>query len=240
MENKDFNFSEFITDSKEALMMPDSYFTRMPTEGGIGIPVIKALIYGAIAGVFNFLWSILIFGQAGATGGIFGGAVGVMAFFGSIIGALIGLFIGAIIILILVAIAGGRSDFGPVTHVTAALMVVMPISAFLNVFGAIHTILASVLSLAVNLYALWMLFHAMTKALDAKVDTSKILMYVMGGLLILFFFIGLATRNVTKSFMRDIEDYQDDFGERTNQQDDPAMLKSTHNDFYAVYQKAVS
>lgn len=220
-------------------MMPDSYFTRMPAEGGIGIPVIKALIYGAIAGVFNFLWSILLAGQMGASGGVFGGAIGAMAFFGSIIGALIGLFIGALIILILVAIAGGKTDFEPATHVAAALMVVMPISAFLNVFAALHTILASVLSLAVNLYALWMLFHAMTKALDSKVDTSKILMYVLGGLLILFFFIGLATRNATNSFMRDIEQYQDEIGEGTNQ-DDPARLKSTHHDFYAVYQKAAS
>lgn len=210
MENSGFNFNAFIADSRKALLKPEDYFSSMSTEGGFGPPIIKALIYGLVAGILSMIWGFLsLSAVGGAMGGAFGGAVGFLALIWSIIGALIGLFIGAVIILILVAIASGKTDFEPILHVTAALMVIMPVSALLNVFSAITPILGSLLSLAVNLYALWMLFHAMTKTLGAKVDTSKILMFVLGGLLILFFFIGMATRKAAQTFMRDfdIDDY---------------------------------
>jgi len=227
MENQNFSMSAFIADSKQALLKPEEYFGTMSTAGGFGPPIIKALIYGALAGLFNLIWSFLKLSYAGgAFGGMFGGAVGILAFFGSIIGALIGLFIGAVIILILVAIASGKTDFEPIIHVSAALMVIMPVSAFLNVFSAIHPILGSVISLAVNLYALWMLFHAMTKTLGAKVDTSKIIMFVLGGLFILFFFIGMATRRAASTFMREFENM--DFSERVHENNNPLKTERTY------------
>lgn len=239
MESNGFNFTTFFEDSKQALLNPQEYFSPMPTEGGIGTPVIKALIYGAIAGIFNLLWSILNLSYAaGGMGGMFGGAVGILAFFGSLVAALIGLFIGAVIILLLVAIAGGKTDFEPIIHVSAALLVIMPVTAFLNVFSGIHWMLGSLLSLAVNLYALWMLFHAMTGTLNSKVDTSKIIMYILGGLFILFFFIGMATRRVSRNFMRDIEHYNMDFSQRADEQNNPAG-KETYRDFLAEYKKRV-
>ncbi len=204
MENNGFSFNKFIDDSKQALLKPEEYFSTMSAEGGFGPPIIKALIYGFIAGFLNMIWGFLLFSaKGGAMGGIFGGAVGFLALILTPIGALIGLFIGAVIILVLVAISNGKTDFEPILHVQASLMVIMPVSAFMNVFSAIHPILGSLLSLAVNLYLLWMLFNAMTKTLGASVSTSKILMFVLGGLLILFFFIGMATRRAAQSFMRD-------------------------------------
>jgi hypothetical protein len=169
MENSNSSVSAFIADSKQALLKPEEYFSTMSIEGGFGPPIIKALIYGFIAGVFNMIWGFLIFTSAGgAMGGLFGGAVGFMALILTPIGALIGLFIGAVIILILCAIANGKTDFEPILHVQGALMVIMPVSAFMNVFSGIHPILGSLLSLAVNLYLLWMLFNAMTKTLRCK------------------------------------------------------------------------
>ncbi len=215
MESKGFNFNEFIVNSKQALLKPEEYFSSMSTEGGFGPPIIKALIYGLLAGILNFIWSLLKIGAAGGVlGGAVGGAVGFLALIWSVIGALIGLFIGAVIILILVAIASGKTDFEPIVHVQASLMVIMPVSAFMNIFNGIHPVLGSLLSLAVNLYVLWMLFHAMTKMLGAKIDTTKIIMFVLGGILILFFFIGLATRRAADRFMRDFQDW--DFSEQTD------------------------
>ena len=235
MEQKSFDLSAFIADSKQALLKPEEYFSTMSTEGGFGPPIIKALIYGVIAGILNLIWGLLKVGAAGGAGGMFGGAVGFLALVWSIIGALIGLFIGAVIILILCAIANGKTDFEPILHVQAALMVVMPVSAFMNVFGVIHPVLGSLLSLAVNLYLLWMLFHAMTKTLGAQVDTTKIIMYVLGGLLILFFFIGMATRRAANTFMRDFDpdDYSGQLDKRTN----TPFGESTYNDFSSDYLK---
>jgi hypothetical protein len=226
MNSTEFNSALFLEESKQSLLNPKEYFSTMQTTGGLGPPVIKALIYGAIAGVFHLLWSLLNITYAG--GGMFGGAVGILAFFGSLIGALIGLFIGAVIILLLVAIAGGKTDFEPIVHVSAALLVIMPVSAFLNVFSVIHPMFGSLLSLAVNLYALWMLFHAMTGTLNARYETSKIIMYILAGLLILFFFIGMATRRVSRDFMRDFEKYNMEFGHIKEQ---PAADRHTFRDF---------
>ena len=236
MENSNSSVSAFIADSKQALLKPEEYFSTMSTEGGLGPPIIKALIYGVIAGLFHMIWGFLkLSAVGGAMGGLFGGAVGFLALILTPIGALIGLFIGAVIILILCAIANGKTDFEPILHVQASLMVVMPVSAFLNVFSAIHPILGSLLSLAVNLYLLWMLFNAMTKTLGASIDTSKIIMYVLGGLLILFFFIGMATRRAARTFMRDFENF--DFSEQLDKRTNTPFGETTYTDFISDYLK---
>ena len=231
MESNEFDFKRFSEESQQALLDPKSYFAAMSPTGGLGTPVIKALIYGAIAGVIYLLWSIM---GIGAVGGMFGGGVGIMAFFGSLIGALLGLFIGAVIILILVAIANGKTAFEPIVHVSAALLVIMPVTALLTIFSGIHWMLGAVLSLAVNLYALWMLYNAMTLTLNARVETTKILMYVMGGLLILFFFIGMGTRRASRNFMRDFEQYNMDFSQLPDVQNKNRIIQEAHNDFYGV------
>ena len=230
MENKNFNFPAFIAESKQTLLKPEEYFATMPTVGGFGPPIIKAVIYGIVAGIFNLLWSVLKLGAVGgAFGGMFGGAVGFLALRWSVVAALIGLFIGAVIILILVSIASGKTDFEPIIHVSAALLVIMPVSALLNVFSAIHPILGSLMSLAVNLYALWMLFNAMTRTLDARPDTSKIIMFVLGGLLILFFFIGMATRRAAQTFIKEFEDW--DFSEQLDNRINTPFGDKTCTDF---------
>ena len=91
MSNGTFDFNAFIKESKDVLVNPKSYFSTMKTSGGITEPLIKAVIYGAIAGVFAFLWSLLKIGAV--TGGLLGGAVGIMALVGYIVVAIIGLFI---------------------------------------------------------------------------------------------------------------------------------------------------
>ena len=230
MEQKKFDLTAFIADSKQTLLKPEEYFSSMPTTGGFGPAIIKALIYGLIAGILNMIWSILEIGtMGGAMGGVFGGAVGFLALIWSVIAALIGLFIGAVIILILVSIANGKTDFEPILHVQAALMVIMPVSAFMNVFSAIHPIIGSLLSLAVNLYLLWMLFNAMTRVLSANPDTSKIIMYVVGGLFIIFFFIGIATRKAAQTFMDEFDNM--DFSEQVDIKINPPAPENTYLGF---------
>ena len=103
-----FDFNAFINESKETLMNPKGYFAGMKITGGMAEPLIKAVIYGAVAGVFAFIWSLLKLGTV--TGGMMGGAVGVMAFVWYIIAAVIGLFIGAVIILVISAICKDRKS----------------------------------------------------------------------------------------------------------------------------------
>ncbi len=201
MSNQGFNFNKFVEDSKKVLLSPKEYFSNMETSGGLGEPILKALIYGAVAGVFALLWSIL--NLTGAAG-LFGGAVGFLAFIWSVVGAIIGVFIMAVIILIISSISKGKSEFEPCMHIAAAVMVVMPIGAFFGFLGGVH-ILSSLISLAINLYALYLLYIAVTVVLKGEDKTAKIVSYVLGGLLILFFLIGLGTRSTVNKYSRDID-----------------------------------
>ena len=189
-QNSSFDFKKFIDDSKETLINPKSYFASMPLGGGMGEPLIKALIYSVVAAEFTLIWSFVVVG--GVAGGVFGGAVGIGAFFFTIIGGIIGVFIAALIILIISSICNGNNDFEANLRVAASLMVLFPISALLTVFK-FNYYLGAIVGLLVNLYSLYLLYIAVSVALKGKEQTAKIVSYVLAGLLVIFFIVGLST-----------------------------------------------
>lgn len=213
MSSESFNFNQFVKDSIDSLTKPKTYFAEMPVAGGLGPPIVKALLYGAIAGIFTFLWSLLKIGAA--TGGLFGGAIGIMAFIWAIIGALIGLFIGAVIVLIISAICGGSTDFEANARVTASLMVLMPLTAL---FGFIGGGVGSLIGFLINLYGLFMLYHALTLTLKGKEGASKVLTLILAVLLLIFLVAGFFAKKTAKRFMDDfgseweetIKEYEDE------------------------------
>ena len=214
MSNDSFNFGSFIKESIDALIKPKEYFPTLKVDGSLGGPVIKALIYGAISGVFAFLWSVL--NLSAAVGG-WGSAIGIMALIWAIIGALIGLFIGAVITLIISAICGGSTDYIANAHVTAALMVLMPISSFLGVISGLSLTLGVILKLAVNLYGIYMLYFALVGPLKAKEGSAKVLSWILVAIIALFMVIGIFTKRAANKFMDDfgitdelMEDYSKD------------------------------
>jgi len=196
MENETFNFNQFIRDSINALTKPKEYFATLKLDGGIGNPLIKALLYGAVSGILGLIWSILNVGPL--TGGLFGSAVGVMVFVWAIIGAVIGLFIGAVITLIVSAICGGSTDYTANARVTASLMVIMPINAL---FGFLSGPFGSVIGLLINFYALYMLYYALIGSLKAKEASAKILGLVLAGILVIFMLIGMAAKKKVNTFL---------------------------------------
>lgn len=196
MSSETFNFNQFIKDSIDALTKPKEYFSTLKLDGGLGVPIVKAVLYGAIAGVIALIWSLLNIGPV--TGGLLGSAIGVMAFVWAIIGAIIGLFIGAVITLIVSAICGGSTDFEANVRVTASLMVIMPISAL---FGFLSGTIGTIVSLLINFYALWMLYHALIGSLKAKENSAKILALVLAGIIVLFLVIGLGAKKKANNFL---------------------------------------
>ncbi|HUX97850.1 MAG TPA: Yip1 family protein [Bacteroidales bacterium] len=194
-----FDFNTFINESKETLLNPKSYFAGLKTTGGMAEPLIKAVIYGAVAGVFAFLWSILRIGSV--TGGMFGGAVGVMVFVWYIIAAVIGLFIGAVIILVISAICKGSTDFESNVRVAASLMVVMPIGALLGFASGLNLYLGAVVTLGVNLFSLWLLYNALNETLKASQATVKIVSYVLIALFVISMFVKITALRKASQFM---------------------------------------
>jgi hypothetical protein len=201
MSNGTFDFNVFIKESKDVLVNPKSYFSTMKTTGGMAEPLIKVVIYGAIAGVFAFLWSLLKIGAV--TGGLFGGAIGILVFVWYIIGSIIGLFIGAVIVLIISSICKGNTDFEANVRVTAAVMVVMPVSALLGFAGHFNLYLGLIIGLAVNIFALWLLYNGLVEALKSKPETAKIIVYVLIAIFVLFMLIGLGARRTANKFMNE-------------------------------------
>lgn len=198
MNNETFNFNEFIKESKDVLLNPKLYFSTMKTSGGMTEPLIKAVIYGAVAGAIAFLWSILKIG--GITGGLLGGAVGIMIFVSYIIGSIIGLFILAVIILVISSICKGNTDFEANLRVTATVMVIMPISALFGFAGGVNMYLGVFISLAINVFALWLLYNGLVESLKTKQETTKTVIYVLIAIFVLFMLIGLGTRRKAAKF----------------------------------------
>lgn len=200
-ESVSFDLNTFIKESKETLLNPKAYFSTMKTSGGIGEPVLKALIYSIVAGVLVYLWGIL---GLGGTAGIFGAGISAMALIWTIIGAMIGLFIGAVVVLIISAVCKGNTDFEACLRVVASLMVLFPVNALLGFTSGISPVLGAIIGLCVNLYALYLLYYGLTEALKANPATTKIVMYVLAVILVIFMIAGLSARKKMKTYMDDL------------------------------------
>lgn len=199
MSNESFNFGTFIKGSVSSIVKPKEYFSSLQADGGLGVPVVKALIYGALSGIFAFLWSIL--NVSGLTGGLFGGAIGILGFIWAIVGAIIGLFIGAVIVLIISAICGGSTDYVANARVTASLMVLIPVSSFFGFLTGINFFLSMVVGLLINMYGLYMLYFALIGPLKGKEGSAKIFTWILVAILALFLVIGFFTKRVTNKFL---------------------------------------
>jgi hypothetical protein len=205
MSNGTFDFNVFIKESKDVLSNPKTYFSTLKTSGGMVEPLIKAVIYGAIAGVFGFIWSLLHLGGVGESW--LGGAIGIMALIGPIIGAIIGLFIGGVILLILSSICKGNTDYEANVRVMAAVMVVIPISAFFGFASGINLYLGLIIGLAINIFSLWLIYNGLVETLKSQPATAKIVGYVLAGVLTLFMIIALGASVATKSLMDNLDDF---------------------------------
>ena len=201
MADGTFDVNAFIQESKDVLLNPKSYFSSMKTSGGITEPLIKAVIYGALAGAIAFIWSLLHIGLV--TGGIFGSAIGVMAFIWSIVWSIIGLFIGAVILLVISSICKGNTDFEANVRVTAAVMVMMPVNALFTFAGHFNIYFGVIVGLAIGIYSLWLLYNGLVEALKSNPETTKIVSYVLVAIVVLFLLIGLGARRRANQFMKE-------------------------------------
>jgi hypothetical protein len=199
MSNESIDFNKILKDSRETLLNPKVYFGTIPLAGGFTEPLIKAAIYGTVAGLFALLWGILGFSAMGF-GGMLGGAVGIMGLIWSIIGAIVAVFVGGALMLVISAICGGNTDYEANVRVTASLMVVYPINAFLAFFYGISFTLGGVVGLVVSLYSIYLLYHAEIQALKGKESNVKIVAIVLVILALLGFFGGRRASKTVRDF----------------------------------------
>ncbi|MDX9948537.1 MAG: Yip1 family protein [Bacteroidales bacterium] len=196
-----FDLNACIRESKETVTTPKSYFAALKTSGGIGEPVIKALIYSVVAGIIVFLWGVI---GLGGQAGVFGAGIGGMAFVWTIIGSMIGLFIGAVVLLVISAICKGSTDFEACLRVTASVMVILPISALLGFTSGISLWLGAIVGLCVNLFALYLLYYGLTETLKANPGTTRIVIYVLAVILVFAMISGIRARKKLNIYLDDM------------------------------------
>lgn len=181
-ENK-FDFKKFCDDSKQTLISPADYFRSMPKTGGLTDPLIKAAIYGLVAGVILLVLGLINMGPAFAYR--FGGGAGLSGLIFGVIVAIILLFIGGLIVLVLSAISGGATDFEACVRIMAAVMVLWPVQAVLSILYRVSWQLGGLVAMLVSLYGIWMIYLALVHCLKAKEKTAMIVCIVLAVLVAL-------------------------------------------------------
>ena len=201
MSNVTFDSNIFLKDSKNTLLNPRSYFSKLKMSGGMTESVIKAAIYGIVTGLIYLLCYLLKVKALGA--GYTGEAVGLLAFIKIIFGAVLGLFIGAVILLVISSVCKGITDYPANLRVTSSIMVVVPLYSILSVSWTINMYFGMAISLIMGIYFLWLMYHGLVFTLKCKPEYARIVSYVLTGLIVLFLLLNLRTSgnqdNLTKS-----------------------------------------
>ena len=205
MNDLNLDLQKIFNETRETLLNPKEYFSSMPLEGGFAEPIIKAAIYGVVAGLFALLWSLLGFSPMGG-GGIWGGAVGVMALIWSVIGAIATAFIGGALMTVISRICGGNTDFEANVRVASSLMAIYPIRAFLSFMYGISFVLGGIVGLGISLYCVYLIYHAAIEALNGKEPSVKVAAIVLVAFSLIGFYGG-------KEVYKTLEDHSDMYQE---------------------------
>jgi hypothetical protein len=172
----------------------------MKTTGGVTEPLIKALIYGTLAAIIDFLWSVVSLGNS-----TFGRFHGVMMIIWIIIASIVLLFVGGLILMIISGICKGSKDYEANVRVNASLMVIIPFSALLGFVGHLNVTAGVIVNLAISIFALYLLYHGLIEALKANPGSAKIVIIILIVLTALFLILGTRTVRKYDRMKSDIE-----------------------------------
>lgn len=175
----------------------------MQLSGGFVDPLIKAAVYGVVAGIFSLIWSLLHLSPM-AGDGMWDGAFGVMELIWSVIAAIIGAFFGGAVMLVISAICGGNKDYEANVRVATSVMVVFPISSFLAFLYGINSTLGELSGVAMSLWSVYLVYLGSIMALKGKEKSAKIVALVLLILSLLGFWGG-------SKASRTMEDFTDNF-----------------------------
>jgi len=188
MTNENFNLRSFIDESVLTLSNPKKYFSEMPVSGGYKDPLLKAIIYGAISGILIFIWSLLHINGGGFS--FFNTGIRILIPVWYLIGSILALMICSGLLILASTICNGKTDFEHSLRVSASLMVLMPVSTLLDLSHALGHGFGSLISLMINLYGLFLLYHALISSLGGKEKPAKILVIILAALLALSLLLG--------------------------------------------------
>jgi hypothetical protein len=201
MTYETFDFKSFAKESKDVIVNSKDYFGTLKLHGGFTEPLLKSVIYGAVAGVFKLLWSML--NMTPVIGGLGGQSFGVLAFVWSVIASVMMLFIGTLIILIISSICEGNTDFEACLRISASLMVLLPVNALFGFVLGLNLTLGMFVTLLISLFALWLMYNSLIITLRVKNNKVKIVFYVLTVLVIISILVATLKLNSVNSYFKD-------------------------------------
>jgi hypothetical protein len=188
MSSRVFDFNSFIKESVEVLTIPKAYFSTLKITGGLTEPLIKALIYGAVTGAMAAILTAFHFAVGGD---ILIGYSGLKALSATIIGAVVGLFTGSLGLLVISSVCKGNTDFEACCRIVASVMVLVPVGALLGLVTNFSFYPGEIITLCIKLFGLWLVYNALIEKLKAKPETTRMVIYIFGILVIIFKIIDL-------------------------------------------------
>ncbi len=182
MSDSGFDFKKIIDDTKGVLTSPAEYFASMSKEGGFVEPLIKALVYSVIAGVIGSIVGFITI-KMSPLGALVGMGTMISSMLWGLVGALIigiiGLFLGGLLIMLASMISGGNKEYEAAVRVAASLMVISPIRSLFAFLSDVNIWLGMVVSIALSLYGIYLLYIALIKSLGGKELAAKIIAGVL-------------------------------------------------------------
>lgn len=115
---------------KGVLTKPADFYASVRDVGGLGAPVVFALVMGLVSGVISALYALA--GLGAMAGGAAGPLAGASAVITSPISAVIGCFVGGAIAHVASMIAGGKGTYEQSVRVAGYAGAIMPLSALLS------------------------------------------------------------------------------------------------------------
>jgi hypothetical protein len=143
----------FIDTARGVLMDPRAFFAQMRREGGLGAPLVYALIGAVIGSAATIIYQFGMIGLGGAPGGYGDAGAGLGSLFLVPIFAMLGLFVGSgIYHVLLTALSGANYPFETTFRVvayvlgTVYLFLLIPVCG--GLIGGILAVVHSIVGLA--------------------------------------------------------------------------------------------
>ena len=188
------NPKNLFSEAAQMFVNPKSYFAGVNKSENLMNVILKALAYSAIAGILYFLNELIhpAFINVGNS---------LSAFVLALVYGLVGLFLGGFVMWILAMIVGGKPSYLACLSVTASLYPVVVLLVLMGQVLSFAGALSWAVMIATWIYALYLIFCALSSGLQSDEKSSK----TMVGVLVLIILFAAIIPLIAGFFVREYQ-----------------------------------
>ena len=188
------NSKNLFNDAVKLFVNPKSYFAELNKNENLMAIILKALAYSAIAGISYFINELLhpVFINVGNS---------LNTFVLALVYGIVGLFLGGVILWIAAMIVNAKPSYLACLSVTAALYPIVVVLVLMGQILSFSGALSWAVMLATWVYALYLLFFALSSGLQAEEKAAK----TMVGVLVLLVIFSSIIPLISGFFVREYQ-----------------------------------